>query len=67
MVQEKQSTFDYMVAASRLEEIISKMQSRDVGVDEALALHKEGIALVKEIEQYLTKAEHSIQKLTVAS
>lgn len=67
MTKAKQAAFDYVTASTRLDEIVMQLQSRDVGVDEALLLHKEGMTLVNDIEQYLTQAEHTIKKLTIGA
>lgn len=63
MAKPKQIDFDYTTASARLDEIVTSLQSRDISVDEALQLHKEGMVLVSTIEQYLTDAEHSIKLL----
>lgn len=65
MAKPKQIDFDYTAASARLDEIVAGLQSRDVSVDEALLLHKEGMELVQAIELYLKEAEYSIKKLNI--
>lgn len=54
---------DYQTMSRRLDEILAAMQSADITVDEAIALHKEGSALVASLQKYLSDAENRITKL----
>lgn len=55
--------FNYVEADQRLGEIVAKLQSTDISVDEALDLYKEGMELAEKIEDYLKTAEQSIKQI----
>ena len=55
---------DYQEMNRRLDEIVSALQSPDVSIEEAIALHKEGTALIADMQTYLKTAENHITKLT---
>ena len=48
----------------RLEQIVTKLESGDVGLDESLKLYAEGAGLIKECRKTLAEAEKRIAKLT---
>lgn len=56
-----QTTFNEL--SQQLDEILSKLQSPDVDVDEALELHQRGQKLVKQMSERLNKAEAKISRL----
>ena len=47
----------------RLEEIIARMESDDVSLDEALELFKEGVEHVRDAERVLAEAELRVEEL----
>jgi exodeoxyribonuclease VII small subunit len=47
----------------RLEEIVTKLESGDVGLDESLKLYAEGAGLIKDCRTTLAEAEKRIAKL----
>ena len=47
----------------RLEEILARMESDDVGLEEALKLFEEGVGHVREAEKVLTQAELRVEEL----
>jgi len=49
---------------ARLEQIVTKLESGDVGLDESLKLYAEGAGLIKECRQTLAEAEKKIAKLS---
>lgn len=55
---------DYHYLSSRLDEVLTQIQSADVSIDEAVALYKEGTELVVALETYLKEAELKITKVT---
>jgi exodeoxyribonuclease VII small subunit len=55
-------TFEDRLA--RLEEIVTKLESADVGLDESLKLYAEGASLIKDCRKTLSEAEKRISKLT---
>lgn len=54
-------------ALKRLEEIVGKMETGDLALDDALHSFEEGIGLAKFCEQKLNEAEGKIEKLLKAS
>lgn len=50
-------------AFERLEEIVAKLESGDVALEESLDLYTEGMTLVKFCNQKLTLAREKIEKL----
>ena len=49
---------------ARLEQIVTKLESGDVGLDESLKLYAEGAGLIKQCRQTLAEAEKKIAKLS---
>ena len=54
---------DYRALNDELDEILSKLQSGELSIDEAMPAYERGIALVKELEKHLKTAEHKITEL----
>lgn len=54
---------DYKSINLELDEILLKLQSEDLDVDEAVALYERGIELTKELESYLKDAENKVSKI----
>jgi len=53
----------YQELSNRLDDILAKLQADDIDVDAAIELHKQGQAVVKELETLLTKAENKVLEL----
>lgn len=64
-MREESVTFEASI--HRLEEIVRKMESGDLPLEQALALFEEGTGLVKTSNQLLEQAELKLKKLTKAS
>ena len=47
----------------RLEEILARMESDDVALEEALALFEEGVAHVRDAERVLSETELRVEEL----
>lgn len=54
---------DYRTLSSELDEILNRLQSGDLSIDEALPAYERGMALVKELEAYLKTAENKVTAL----
>jgi len=50
-------------ALERLEEIVEKMETGDLGLDESLALFEEGIRLARTCESRLSDVEKKVEEL----
>lgn len=57
---------DYQALNAELNEILVKLQSDDVSIDEALKGYERGIAITKELEKYLKTAENKVAKIRSA-
>ena len=49
---------------ARLDQIVTKLESGDVGLDESLKLYAEGAGLIKDCRKTLAEAEKKIARLT---
>lgn len=47
----------------RLEEIVEKLEDRDINLNKSLELFEEGVKLIKELEGLLNDAEGKIEQL----
>ena len=59
----KQSELTFEQALSRLEEIVSRLESGEEGLDEAIALFEEGTKLSRLCQEKLSQAQMKIEKL----
>ena len=48
---------------TRLEEIVQKMESGEISLDDSLKLFEEGVKLSRECNKELNEAEQKVQKL----
>lgn len=53
----------YAELKQQLDEVIAKIQSEHIGVDEAVNAYQEGTTLIKELQAYLKDSENKIKKL----
>jgi exodeoxyribonuclease VII small subunit len=53
----------YNQLKNELNEVIVKLQSDDLDVEEALELYKKGQTLIEQLEKYLEKAENTVKEL----
>lgn len=53
--------FHYAANITKLEEIVARLESGDVAIDEALELHKQGQKLADDIAAYLEKVGSDIR------
>ena len=59
----KDEQFDFEKEMKRLDEIVAKISSQDLPLDECLALYKEGQEIVKKLEKALEQAQEKIEKV----
>jgi exodeoxyribonuclease VII small subunit len=62
---DKTPTFEERLA--RLEAIVEKLESGEVGLDESLTLYAEGAGIIRECRKTLAEAEKRISKLSQAA
>lgn len=63
MSNESKPTSSFRDALKELEEITSQLESEDIDLDEALGAFERGNELVKSLQEQLTRAEQSVQKV----
>jgi len=54
---------DYRTLSEELDGILSRLQSGELNIDEAMPAYERGMKLVKELEAYLKNAENRITEL----
>ena len=59
----KEQNFDFEKEMKRLDEIVAKISSQELSLDECLALFKEGQEIVKKLEKALEEASEKIEKV----
>lgn len=62
----KNKTLNFEQATARLEEIVSRVNNPETGLEEMIELAAEGLGLIRSSEQLLAEAELKIQKLEQA-
>ena len=63
MAKAKQEDTSLEARLSRLEEILARMESDEVALEEALQLFEEGVGHVREAERVLSAAELRVEEL----
>ena len=66
-IKSSENTMTFENAMSRLEEIVGKLESGKVSLDESLKLYEEGIELVRLCSDTLDKAEQKIKIVKTGS
>ncbi len=59
----KEQVFDIEKAFSRLEEIVRKLESGDISLDDSLKAYEEGMDIVKNCTKKLDEAELRVKQL----
>ena len=59
----KDEQFDFEKEMKRLDEIVAKISSQDLSLDESLSLYKEGQEIVKKLEKALEAAQEKVEKV----
>lgn len=54
---------DYQSLSMELDEILEKLQSAELNIDEAVKAYERGMTIAKELETYLKEAENKITKI----
>ena len=62
----KTKTLNFEQATARLEEIVTRVNNPETGLEEMITLAAEGLTLIRSSEQLLAEAELKIQKLEQA-
>ena len=59
----KEQNFDFEKEMKRLDEIVNKISSQELPLDDCLALYKEGQEIVKKLEKALDEASEKIENV----
>ena len=62
--EESAAALPYEQRSARLEEIVSRLESGELPLEESLALYEEGVALVRACTRELDEAEQKVVRLT---
>lgn len=54
---------DYKSLSTELDEILTKLQSGELSIDDALPAYERGVAIVKLLEKQLLEAENKVTEL----
>ena len=54
---------DYQQLSQELDSVLAALQQPDVAVDEAVKLYEQGTKLIAQLEDHVTKAENTLEKL----
>ena len=52
---------DFEKELKRLEEIASKMEDKNISLDESIALYEEGVKITKKLEEALKEAREKVE------
>ena len=63
-MSEQKNTFTLEENFARLEEIIEKMESDDISLEEAFAAYSTGMAVLKECNEQIDRVEKQVLKLS---
>ena len=63
MSEQEEQDLGLEARLARLEEILARMESDDVSLDEALSLFEEGVSHVRGAERVLAEAELRVEEL----
>ena len=63
-MSEQKKTFTLEENFARLEEIIEKMESDDISLEEAFAAYSTGMAVLKECNEQIDRVEKKVLKLS---
>lgn len=55
--------FEYQPLSQELDDILAKLQTSDLDIDEAMILYERGMTISRDLETYLKTAENKITKL----
>lgn len=59
-----QSELSYEQAVEKLEEIVRRIESGQVGLEDSIKLYEEGMALGKRCKEILTQAEQRVEQVS---
>ena len=60
---EKEKRIDFEKEIQRLDEIVEKISSKALPLDESLKLYEEGTAIIRSLEEALKEAQEKVEKI----
>lgn len=67
MVKEKNQPIQFEGSLEKLEEIVKKLESGELPLEDSLTAFQEGVSLVKQCQTLLSQAEQKVEMLVKAS
>ena len=64
MSKEKNSDFNFEKSLKNLEDVVKKLESSDLPLEDSLSFFEKGVGIAKDCEQHLKTAEQKIEILT---
>lgn len=64
MANKKTKSVNLEKALTDLESLVEKLEAEQVGLEDALKLFEDGVALIKDCQKILTNAEQRVEQLT---
>jgi len=55
---------DYKKLSTELDEILDKLRSGDVDIDESITYYEKGNKIISDLEKYLKESENRIKKIS---
>lgn len=59
-------TVNYRELSSELDDVLNKLQSGELDIDEAMKQYERGMQIIKDLEAYLKTAENKVLKTKVS-
>lgn len=54
---------NYQIFSKELDDVLSRLQSEELPIDEAIKLYERGIEITKQLQAYLKQAENKVTKI----
>ena len=54
---------DYKKLSAELDEVVARLQSADLDVDQAVQAYERGMTITKDLQAYLQQAENKVTKI----
>lgn len=56
-------SINYQVLSAELEAILGRLQSGELGIDDALEQYEQGMKIIEDLQKYLKQAENKVTKI----
>lgn len=62
----KPKEIDYKLLSAELDELLTKLQTADLDIDEAVKAYDRGMQIAQDLQAYLKQAENKVTKIKAA-